>query len=234
MEAAFLLLEAGPAAAAFVATGGRQGAGQAADRAVAAVVQDVVGQAVFLEVGPHLVAAPVDERVELPDVGVVGAGGEREERRHGTLGALIAAHAGDPEVEVEEFLAERVDLAEFAALLRITLPELGAVLGGLLFDGLRREHFLDPDAEVRLELRLELQGLGEEQAGVQRERRERQTRGLGEVQDDHAGGLETRADAGAGAKGLVSPAQTVHWRQRRETGVEFRDAGWVEVGHRLT
>ena len=190
-------------------------------------------QAVFLEVGPDLVAAPVDERVELPDVGVVGTGGEREQRRHGTLGALVAAHAGDPEIEVEEFLAERVDLAEFAALLRVALPEFGAVLGGLLFDGLGGEDFLDLDAEMGFELRLEFQRLREEQAGVEREGLDRQAGGLGEVQDDHAGGLETRADAGAGAEGLVSPAQTVHRRQRRETGVEFRDAGWVEVGHRL-
>ena len=197
-------------------------------------MQDVVGQAVFLEVGPHLVAAPVDERVELPDVGVVGTGGEREQRRHGTLGALVAAHAGDPEVEVEEFLAERVDLAEFAALFRITLPEFGAELGGLLFDGLGGEDFLDLDAEMGFELRLEFQRLREEQAGVEREGLDRQAGGLGEVQDDHAGGLETRADAGAGTECLVSPAQTVHRRQRRETGVEFRDAGWVEVGHRLT
>ena len=188
----------------------------------------------FLEVGPDLVAAPVDERVELPDVGVVGTGGEREERRHGTLGALIAAHAGDPEVEVEEFLAERVDLAELAALLGVALPEFGAELGGLLFDGLRGVHFLDLDAEVGFELRLEFKRLGEEQAGVERESLERNPGGLGEVQDDHAGGLEARADAGAGAEGLVGPAQTVHRRQRRETGVEIRDAVWVEVGHRLT
>ena len=190
-------------------------------------------QAVFLEVGPHLVAAPVDERVEFPDVGVVGTGGEREQRRHGTLGALVAAHAGDPQIEVEELFTERVDLAEFAALLRVALPEFGAVLGGLLFDGLGGEDFLDLDAEMGFELRLEFQRLREEEAGVEREGLDRQAGGLGEVQDDHAGGLETRADAGAGAEGLVGPAQTVHGRQRRETGVEFRNAGWVEVGHRL-
>ena len=125
-------------------------------------MQDVVRQAVLLEVGPDLVAAPVDERVKLPDVGVVGASGEREQRRHGTLGALVAAHAGDPEVEVEEFLAERVDLAEFAALLRIALPQFGSVLGGLLFDRLCGVHFLDLDAEVGFELRLEFQRLREE------------------------------------------------------------------------
>ena len=80
MEAAFLLFEARPAAAAFVATGGGQGARVATDRAVAAVVQDVMRQAVFLEVGPDLVTAPIDERIEFPDVGVVGTGGERGER----------------------------------------------------------------------------------------------------------------------------------------------------------
>ena len=190
-------------------------------------------QAVFLEVGPDLVAAPVDERVELPDVGVVGTGGEREERRHGTFGALVAAHAGDPQIEVEELLAERVDLAEFAALLGIALPEFGAVLGGLLFDRLGGEDFLDLDAEMGFELRLEFERLRKEQAGVEREGLERNTGGLGEMQDDDTGGLETRTDTGAGAEGLVGPAQTVHRRQRRKTGVEFRNADWVEVGHRL-
>ena len=106
-------------------------------------------------------------------------------------------------------------------------------MGGLLFDGLGREHFLDLDAEVGFELRLELKRLREEQAGVEREGLDGQSGGLGEVQDDHAGGLEARADARAGAEGLVGPAQTVHRRQRRKTGIEFRDAVWVEVGHRL-
>ena len=106
-------------------------------------------------------------------------------------------------------------------------------MGGLLFDGLRGEHFLDLDAEVGFELRLEFKRLREEQAGVEREGPDGQAGGLGEVQDDDAGGLEARADAGAGAEGLEGPAQTVHRRQRRETGVEFRNAGWVEVGHRL-
>ena len=109
-----------------------------------------------------MVAAPVDQRVELPDVGVVGPDGEAEQRGRGAFAGLVATHAGDPEIEFEEFLAERVDLAELAALLWVALPEFGAVLGGLLFDGLRREHFRDRDAEVRLELRLELQGLREE------------------------------------------------------------------------
>ena len=195
-------------------------------------MQDVVRQAVLLEVGPDLVATPVDEWVEFPDVGIIRACGEREERRHGTLGTLVAAHAGDPEIEVVKFLAERVDFAEFAALLGIALPEFGAVLGGLLFDRLRGVHFLDLDAEMGFELRLEFQRLREEQAGVEREGLERNAGGLGEMQDDDTSGLEARTDASAGAEGLVGPAQTVHRRQRRETGVEIRDAVWVEVGHR--
>ena len=106
-------------------------------------------------------------------------------------------------------------------------------MGGLLFDRLGGEDFLDLDAEMGFELRLELQRLREEQASVEREGLDGNTGGLGEVQDDHASGLETRADTGAGAEGLVGPAQTVHRRERRKTGVEFRNADWVEVGHRL-
>src|SRR3712207_2984663 len=54
------------------ARAGRAGAGGAADRAVAALVQRVGGQAVAAQVGPDLVAAPVGQRVELEDAAVGG------------------------------------------------------------------------------------------------------------------------------------------------------------------
>ena len=78
MEAAFFLIEARPASAALIATRSGQRAWVAADGAVPAIVQEVMRQAVFLEVSPDLIATPVDERVEFPDVRIIRTGGERE------------------------------------------------------------------------------------------------------------------------------------------------------------
>ena len=188
----------------------------------------------FFQIGPDLVATPVDERVKFPDVGIIGTSRERKNRGSRTFGALISAHTGDPEVEVEEFLAEGIYFAKFAAFFGVALPEFGTVLGRLLFDGLRRMYFLDLDAEVCFELGLERERLGKEQARIERESLNGQASCLSKVQDDDASGLEARANARARAEGLVRPAQTIHRRQRRETGVERRNASGVEVGHGKT
>src|SRR5436305_10179375 len=68
VDAAFELVGAGPAACALLLVRrGRPGAGDAADRAVAGLVQRVVGNLVDLDVGPDALLVPVRERVELPD-----------------------------------------------------------------------------------------------------------------------------------------------------------------------
>src|SRR4051812_9216813 len=60
VDAALVLGQAGPAAA---APGRGDGAVRAADRAVALVVQRVVGHTVLEEVRPHLLLVPVGQRV---------------------------------------------------------------------------------------------------------------------------------------------------------------------------
>ena len=73
-------------------TGAR--AGRAADRAVAAVVQRVVGHAVRAQVAPHVVLGPVGERVELR----AGRARRRTRARRASRARrrLLAAQAGDP------------------------------------------------------------------------------------------------------------------------------------------
>src|SRR5437588_6212481 len=68
VDAAFELVGAGPAAGALLLVrGGRPGAGDAPDRAVAGLVQRVEGNLVDPDVGPDSLLVPVGERVQLPD-----------------------------------------------------------------------------------------------------------------------------------------------------------------------
>src|SRR6266498_1361337 len=68
MKAALELVGAGPAACALLLVRGRRpGAGDASDRAVAGLVQRVVGNLVDPDVGPDPLLVPVGERVQLPD-----------------------------------------------------------------------------------------------------------------------------------------------------------------------
>src|ERR1700689_1526785 len=104
MDPAFGLLLARPAALAPVA---RLGAAGTADRRVAAVVERVIGKVVLVDIAPDVALAPVGEGVQLPDPAafvVLELGGRRPGRR------LLAAHAGDPCVNVGQSLLERVDL----------------------------------------------------------------------------------------------------------------------------
>src|SRR5438093_4067689 len=68
MDTALELVGAGPAAGALLlARRRRPGAGDAPDRAIARLVQRVVGNLVDLDVGPDALLVPVRKRVELPD-----------------------------------------------------------------------------------------------------------------------------------------------------------------------
>ena len=71
VDPALAVVEAGPAAGAFVfAAGGGAGAGLAADGAVASCGERVHGEVVFFDVVLHLVAAPGGHGIELHDVEV--------------------------------------------------------------------------------------------------------------------------------------------------------------------
>src|SRR6186713_2788272 len=102
----------------------RARAGRAANRAVALVVEPVVGNLVRAHVLPHVSLAPRGERVELVQtvVEVELALGER-----GAAGRMLAALAGNPCALAGECAAQRLDLADLAA----ALAQLDAAVEGV-------------------------------------------------------------------------------------------------------
>ena len=133
MNPALELVGAGPPARALLfVLGDRPGAGNAADRAVARLVQRVVGNLVHLDVRPDALLVPVRERMHLPDVVALRP---LELRRLGPARRLVAADARDPGVVGIERREQRLDFADLAATVRVALPEVGAFLPVLLGDG---------------------------------------------------------------------------------------------------
>ena len=136
-----------------------------ADRLVAAVVQRVVRQPPLTDVRPAVVAAPVGERIRLPQlVRLVPA----ELRRVRARRRLIAADAGDPAVEAAQRPDERLDLGEREVEVRLALPELLPVGRGELGGARPLEH-LHLRVVAPLDLAPELVRLGEEIVRVDRE-----------------------------------------------------------------
>ena len=158
------LVGARPAALAAVAG---LGAGRAADRRVALVVQRVVGQVALVDAPPEVALGPVGERVVLPHRALLVA---LDELRVGARGGLLAADAGDPRVGARQRALERGDLARRRSSVGVARPRQVAGFGGVLD--------VDVHAEAVLEGAPGLQRLGEEHAGVDghdaRVRRERQ------------------------------------------------------------
>src|SRR5438067_2245273 len=125
MYAALQFVGAGPASGPLLLVGvDRAGAGDAADRAVAGIVQRVVRDLVHLDVGPDALLVPVCERVELPNVIAVRPLQLRSRR---SARRLVAADAGDPGVVRTERFEQRLDLADVAAAVGVRLPEVRAL-----------------------------------------------------------------------------------------------------------
>src|SRR6266487_3083955 len=96
MDAALELVGAGPAAGALLLLRrDRLGAGDAADRPEADVVQRVVGNVVDVDEGPDALLVPVGERVQLPDLVALGP---LHLRGVGAARGLVAPDARDPGV----------------------------------------------------------------------------------------------------------------------------------------
>src|SRR2546429_8050408 len=133
VNATFELVRAGPAAGALLLVGrGRPGAGNAADRAIARLVQRVVRNLVDLDVGPDALLVPVGERVELPDAVAIRP---LQLRRRRAARGLVAADARDPGLIWSERREQRLHLADVAAAIGIRLPEVRALALVLLGDG---------------------------------------------------------------------------------------------------
>src|SRR5215510_5470151 len=132
VDPALELVRPGPAARPLLLVGcDRPGAGDAADRAVARLVERVEGNLVHLDVRPDALLVPVRERVHLPD-GV--ALRPLQLRGFGSARRLVPADAGDPGVVRVERLEQRLDLANLAATVGVAFPEVRALLPVLLGD----------------------------------------------------------------------------------------------------
>src|SRR5207247_5675524 len=116
VNATFELVRAGPAAGALLLVWrGRPGTGNAADRAIARLVQRVVRNLVDLDVGPDALLVPVGERVELPDAVAVRP---LQLRRRRAARRLVAADAGAPAATRFERVQQWLDLPDVAAAVR--------------------------------------------------------------------------------------------------------------------
>src|SRR5918994_4263295 len=132
VQSALGLLEPGPAARPGVLADGRlPGAVGAADRRVALVVQRVVGDVVLVDVGPDLLLRPIGEWVQLPEP---EAPVPAELRRPSARLGVRAANAGDPQIDGGEGGAHRLDLADSAARIGVSSPELVPVEARLLLE----------------------------------------------------------------------------------------------------
>src|SRR5262245_15743852 len=121
VDPALELAAAGPAAGPLVlARDNRSGAGNAADRRVAAIVQRVVRDLVDVDVGLHAFGVPIDDRLHLPDA---VAFGPFDLLRAGAAQRLLPADPGHPGVVGRERALERLDLSDLAAAVRVRLPQ---------------------------------------------------------------------------------------------------------------
>ena len=114
--------------------GGRPRAGDAADRAVARLVQRVVGNLVDVDVGPDALLVPVGERVDLPDAVALGPLRPSASARGSATGRGGCRRSTRRTARARE---QRLDLADVAAAVGVALPEVRPLLLVLLGD---RDH----------------------------------------------------------------------------------------------
>src|SRR5262245_60988900 len=206
MDAAFELVGAGPAACALLLLRGRRaGAGDAADRAVAGLVQRVVGDLVDVDVGPDALLVPVRERVQLPDAVALRP---LDLRGVGAARGLVTAGAGGPGLVRLEHADERLDLADLAAAVGVPLPEVGALAAMLLGD---RDHLgADEVQPVALDQSLaRLVALAEEELRVELDDVDREVELRNHVHEDGRLLLPRAGQAEPVAELLVAPDEQV-------------------------
>ena len=148
---------------------------------------------------PHVVVGPGGERVDL-DAGRT-RGRARPRRRRRALGGLVAPDRGDPGVPSGELGAQRPELARARSSDRGRGSTARARRGGLLLDGLARPDRADRHAVAVLEPAPERVGLGEQEAGVEREQVDRQRVARDQIDQHAALGAEAGRERQPGREG---------------------------------
>src|SRR5687768_16806992 len=210
VDAALCFIKTGPAAGALVFTGGdRAGARPAPDRTIPAVVQRIVGNTMFADVLPNLLAAPCRHRIDLHDIPVVEDIElvEFDHLRPFARFGLLPAQPGDPGGKLIEFLSKRDDFSLNAARIGVGFPKFRARLFGLLLRGEFGNQRFDPNAEEALKTFLELVSFGEEQLGIEGENGEAQAEAHRLIDNHEACALKARADAGGRPEAAPAPAE---------------------------
>src|SRR5580658_8281857 len=139
---------------------------RAADTGIASIMQSVVGKVVVMDVAPDFSGGPIGKRVDLYQMELrVPLDLERACSGRG----LLATDAGNPCAQLRQLLAERFDLSEIAAGIRIAAPERGTIRTFLIFGRERRREFLDFHLISLFNLLHQAIGLGEQKISVERE-----------------------------------------------------------------
>ncbi len=129
-------------------------------------MQRVVGDVVVANVGLHVCAGPRRERIDFHQA---ESPIPLEDAHPTAIGGLIPPNGRDPGLESGQRRPQREDLADFAASVRIALPELSAHLYRLGLHAQARAHRPDGYPVTAFELFPQGVGLGKEQPGVDRE-----------------------------------------------------------------
>ena len=181
-----------PATGARICTGlDRTRAWRATDARIAAIVQSVVRQVARLDVGPHVLLRPIEQRTDLPQAVPLIPRHRLAER---TLLRLLAAHARDPGTMTGDRALERLDLADVAAtlpLLDTQVEAIDAVVAHVLLDQLRiRIEDLDPTLVAALDAIEQRERFVVQPAGVEREHPDLGDVAADDVRQDHRLGAE--------------------------------------------
>jgi len=122
-----------------------------------------------------------------------------------------------------QHLAQRFDLPEAAAGIRLRFPEFGSEIASLLLQGELGDEGFDLETEKVLQSALEVECLGKKELGIQRENRDIQTSFDGVMDHHQASALEACADGGSVAKTLASPPKNLRKIGTLEIGSEAAD-----------
>ncbi len=174
-------------------------------------MQGIVGDGLLANVLPYGFAFPVCHRVQLYDV----APGRLIELvdlndpdiRPGFR--LLPAQSRDPAIQFAQLILQRKDLSHRAAKVRIALPELRAMNGGLLIHAKIRLKRFDFIAKEILKPFLQLERLGKKQSRIQCEHRKFEIISFRQMHHDQTCSLKAGADGRASSKSFPGPMQNL-------------------------